>query len=243
MNKKLRRQQLAEDLRRTAPLLKRMGNLESHVPKRVLQAFRASHDKHFPPPPPVPEEQLVEWTMQLLAEEPKDVDELVTGLRLKSVRCDEKDVEKLLNRMTEFGWIVEALVATGGRGHRLTATARRLLGLANPRAKVLSMIERQDAKVTETQIGVLAQELQKIKGTATVGELLSYSKNLARIDVKDKDTEKLVKLLSACGLVNEGKHADGNVGRKTYHLTQIGQKLYDRTATPAEILEIIEKLG
>jgi len=144
MNKKLRRQQLAEDLRRTAPLLRRMGNPESHVPKRVLQAFRASHDKHFPPPPPVPEEQLMEWTMNLLAEEPKEVDELVTGLRLKSVRCDEKDVERLLDRMMAFGLIVEAAVATGGRGHRLTADARRMLGLANPRAKVLSLIERQE---------------------------------------------------------------------------------------------------
>lgn len=243
MSQKMRIQQLVEDLHRAAPLLKRTGDREAKVPKRVLQALRAHLDNDSPPSPPVPEEQLVEWTMQLLAEEPKDVDELVTGLRLKSVRCDEKDVEKLLNRMTAFGLIVKALVATGGRGHRLTATARRLLGLANPRAKVLSMIERQYAKVTETQIEVLAQELQKISSPATADELLSYSKNLARIDVKDKDTEKLVKLLSACGLVNEGKHADGNVGRKTYHLTQIGQKLYDRTATPAEILEIIEKLG
>ena len=88
----------------------------------------------------------MEWTMQLLAEEPKEVDELVTGLRLKSVRCDEKDVERLLDRMTAFGLIVETLVATGGRGHRLTAAARRMLGLANPRAKVLSLIEQQDGE-------------------------------------------------------------------------------------------------
>lgn len=133
-------------MRLTAPLLKSSSDAAEKVPKRVLQAFRASHDKHFPPPPPVPEEQLVEWTMNLLAEEPKDVDELVTGLRLKSVRCDEKDVERLLDRMTAFGLIVEASVPTGGRGHRLTAAARRMLGLANPRARVLSLIERQEGE-------------------------------------------------------------------------------------------------
>jgi hypothetical protein len=133
-------------LRLTAPLLKSSSDAAEKVPKRVLQAFRASHDKHFPPPPPVPEEQLVEWTMQLLAEEPKEVDELVTGLRLKSVRCDEKDVERLLDRMTAFGLIVEASVPTGGRGHRLTAGARRMLGLANPQARVLSLIQRQEGE-------------------------------------------------------------------------------------------------
>lgn len=146
MDKKLSRRQITTQLRLTAPLLKSSSDAAEKVPKRVLQAFRASHDKHFPPPPPVPEEQLVEWTMQLLAEEPKEVDELVTGLRLKSVRCDEKDVERLLDRMTALGLIVEASVATGGRGHRLTAAARRMLGLANPRARVLSLIERQEGE-------------------------------------------------------------------------------------------------
>ena len=146
MDKKLSRRQITTQLRLTAPLLKSSSDVAEKVPKRVLQAFRASHDKHFPTPPPVPEEQLVEWTMNLLAEEPKDVDELVTGLRLKSVRCDEKDVERLLDRMTAFGLMVEASVATGGRGHRLTAAARRMLGLANPRAKVLSLIEQQDGE-------------------------------------------------------------------------------------------------
>lgn len=146
MDKKLSRRQITTQLRLTAPLLKSSSDAAEKVPKRVLQAFRASHDKHFPPPPPVPEEQLVEWTMNLLAEEPKDVDELVTGLRLKSVRCDEKDVERLLDRMTAFGLIVEASVPTGGRGHRLTAAARRMLGLANPRARVLSLIERQEGE-------------------------------------------------------------------------------------------------
>ncbi len=144
MNEKKRIQQLVEDLHHAAPLLKRTGDREAKVHKRVLQALRAHLDKDAPPSPPVSEEQLVEWTMHLLAEEPKDVDELVTGLRLKSVRCDEKDVERLLDRMTAFGLIVEASVATGGRGHRLTAAARRMLDLANPRAKVLSLIERQD---------------------------------------------------------------------------------------------------
>jgi hypothetical protein len=146
MDKKLSRRQITTQLRLTAPLLKSSSDAAEKVPKRVLQAFRASHDKHFPPPPPVPEEQLVEWTMQLLAEEPKEVDELVTGLRLKSVRCDEKDVERLLDRMTAFGLIVEASVPTGGRGHRLTAGARRMLGLANPQARVLSLIQRQEGE-------------------------------------------------------------------------------------------------
>ncbi|MEQ2009420.1 MAG: hypothetical protein ABMA26_21775 [Limisphaerales bacterium] len=143
MSQQLRRDQLAEDLRRTAPLLRRRGETVSPVPKRVLQAFRASLDQHFPPPPPVPEEQLVEMTMNLLAEQPKDADELVTGLRLKSVRCNEQDVERLLNRMTEFGLIVEDAQAGASRAHRLTDAARRMLGLANPRAEVLSLIERQ----------------------------------------------------------------------------------------------------
>jgi hypothetical protein len=143
MNEKKRIQQLVEDLHLAAPLLKRMGKSEGKVPKRMLQALRAHLDKDSPPSPPVPEEQLVEMTMNLLSEEPKEVDELVTGLRLKSVRCNEKDVERLLDRMTAFGLIVEAVVPTGGRGHRLTAAARRMLGLANPRAKVLSLLERQ----------------------------------------------------------------------------------------------------
>ena len=148
MNEKLRLKQLDEDLRRTAPILKRMGEPSDTLSPKMLKAFRESLDKHFPPPPLPPEDQLQELILNLIAETPMGVDELVTGLRMKSVRCNEQEVERRLSWVIGNADLEEELATvtvTNGRVCRLTEAARRRVGLSVvEKEKISVVLERSD---------------------------------------------------------------------------------------------------
>ena len=74
-------------------------------------------------------------------------DELVTGLRTKSLRCNEQEVERLLSWLIGNADIEEELATvtvTNGRVCRLTEAARRRVGLSVEKEKISVVLERSD---------------------------------------------------------------------------------------------------
>lgn len=110
-------------------------------------------------------------------------------------------------------------------------------------ARSLLTNRHAESETTGTQVEVLLRKLRKIRRTATVDELLSYCKNLDCFDVTNRGTEKLLKTLKDCGLLTVREQPNAPGIRPTYHLTQAGRRIHDRTATPAEVISAIEKLA
>lgn len=142
MNQQQKRARLARDLRRTAPILKRLMRDPGPVPSHVLQALREGLDQHFPEPPPKLDNRITEMMLLLFAEGPKDVDEIVTGLRLQSVRCNQVHVRGLIDELVQIGLLIESLVASVERKlpvYELTQSAWSWIGLADPKAKRIKL--------------------------------------------------------------------------------------------------------
>ena len=75
-------------------------------------------------------------------------DELVPGLRMKSLRCNEQEVERLLSWLIGNADLEEELATvtvTNGRVYRLTEAARRRVGLSVvEKEKISVVLERSD---------------------------------------------------------------------------------------------------
>ena len=114
------------------------------VPKRLLQAFRASLDLRLPQPLPS-EERMIELSLGLLDEQPRNAEDLLTGLRLKSVRCNEKDVARLVNSMLVLTLIAEDIEASTSIAepvYCLTELAAKIYGLTNPKPKITRLLQK-----------------------------------------------------------------------------------------------------
>lgn len=142
MEKKISKKQLIADLRLTAPLLKKRGNPTGEVPDRVLKAFRESLALHIPKPP-MPGEQMIELALGLLDEQSRNAEDLLTGLRSNSVRCDEQDVARLVKTMLELAFIAEDIEAsTSEPAYCLTELAAKIYGLTNPKPKITRLLQK-----------------------------------------------------------------------------------------------------
>lgn len=86
---------------------------------------------------------MIELSLGLLDEQPRNAEELLTGLRLKSVRCNEKDVARLVNSMLVLTLIAEDLEAsTSEPVYCLTELAAKIYGLTNPKPKITRLLQK-----------------------------------------------------------------------------------------------------
>lgn len=141
---KLQKQKLINALRRTAPVLRLLGDSDEIVPKRVMQALDRALDEQFPPTPQPSEQQEQEFVLNLLVEQPMHSEEIVTVMRKKSAPRDQKHVANLLNRMTESGLIAEVVPLSSPRSgwaYDLTEAGRRMLGLPVKSKEVVLVVQ------------------------------------------------------------------------------------------------------
>ena len=145
MNKKEQRDELERAFREVAPILRRWAKKpKAEMPPRMLKALRADLDRHHPTPPPT-QEELVEVTLPLLAEQSLRADDLVTELRLQSHRVNDQHITELLNLLLGHGLIEEDLKASAASpspAYRASPAGRRMLGRANSRERIRSLLER-----------------------------------------------------------------------------------------------------
>lgn len=88
---------------------------------------------------------MIELSLGLLDEQPRNAEELLTGLRLKSVRCNEKDVAGLVNSMLVLALIAEDIEASASLDepvYCLTELAARIYGLTNPKPQITRLLQK-----------------------------------------------------------------------------------------------------
>lgn len=117
---------------------------DAKMPADLIKALRANLDRDHPTPSPT-QEELVEVTLPLLAEQSRQADDLVTELRLQSHRVNDQHITELLNLLLGHGLIeedVKASSALPSPAYRASPAERRMLGRANSRERIRSLLER-----------------------------------------------------------------------------------------------------
>jgi len=144
MNKKEQRDELERAFREVAPILRRWAKKsKAEMPPRMLKALRANLDQHHPSPPPT-QEELIEVTLPLLAEQSMQADDLVKALRLRSHRVNDQHVAELINLLLGHGLIgedIKASAALPSPAYRASPAARTMLGFSNSRERIRSRLE------------------------------------------------------------------------------------------------------
>lgn len=141
---------LAAALRRAAPVINQLRAEPEPVPSAVLQRLRRALDAPCPEPPQQLDEPLTAGLLTLLVEEPKDISDLVTGLRSLSIRCNETHVGRWVETLCGVGLVTRNLVAESeGRNEvfELTTYGYACIGRIGPvvmKAKVEQMLMRDD---------------------------------------------------------------------------------------------------
>jgi hypothetical protein len=145
MNQKKPTEQLERAIRKAAPLLRRWATKSNaKMPAHLLKALRADLDRRHPDSPPSMD-QLVEITLPLLAEASLPAEELVTAMRMRSLRVNDQHIADLISLLLGNGLIEEDLKASAALpspAYRASPAARRILGLSNSRERIRSLLNR-----------------------------------------------------------------------------------------------------
>lgn len=96
--------------------------------------------------------------------------------------------------------------------------------------------------VTRQQVKTVLRELQSVRKTATLEELLACAKNLDSSAARNQRAEMLFERLKSCALVTEKEQIRNGTTETEFFLTEAGWRIHDQVSKPAELKEVVKKL-